>query len=93
MDVSFLFPGGVRPQFSTLSPYLNFDPAYVKQASQPEFILPEGAGEKRGRFELSFLKIGSSCMTGALAGGANGFYQGLKVATLEGQTGKLKRTT
>ena len=32
-------------------------------------------------------------MTGALVGGANGFYQGLKVATLDGQTGKLKRTT
>lgn len=65
----------------------------MKQASQPEFILPEGAGEKRGRFELSFLKIGSSCMGGAVFGGINGLYNGLKLSTLEGQTGKLKRTT
>lgn len=85
--------GGARPQLSTLSPYLNFDPAYLKEASHPEFILPEGAGERRNRFELAFSQIGSCCMSGALLGGANGLYNGLKKVTLEGQTGKLKMTT
>ncbi len=72
---------------------MNFDPAYLKQTSQPEFILPEGAGEKRNRFELAFSQIGTCCMSGAVLGGANGFYNGLKKVTLEGQTGKLKATT
>ncbi|KAK7602819.1 hypothetical protein V9T40_006793 [Parthenolecanium corni] len=91
---SSLMPGGGPPShFATLSPYLNYDPAYIKQTSQPEFILPEGASEKRKRFELAFSQIGSSCIGGALFGGANGFYNGLKKVTLEGQTGKLKGTT
>ncbi|XKL62040.1 hypothetical protein PGB90_001873 [Kerria lacca] len=90
---SLISAGGARPQLSTLSPYLNFDPAYLKEASHPEFILPEGAGERRNRFELAFSQIGSCCMSGALLGGANGLYNGLKKVTLEGQTGKLKMTT
>lgn len=46
-----------NPGLSQLSPYLNFDPAYL-QTSQPEFIALEGASQKRGRFELAFSQIG-----------------------------------
>lgn len=46
-----------NPGLSQLSPYLNFDPAYL-QTTQPEFIALEGASQKRGRFELAFSQIG-----------------------------------
>lgn len=81
-----------KNQFTMISPYLNFDPAYLPQTTQPEFIFPEGASKQRGRFELAFSQIGTSCMIGAAVGGVAGLYNGLKVTTLEGQTGKLKRT-
>lgn len=74
-----------------LSPYLNYNPVYLP-ASQPEFIFPEGASRQRGRFELAFSQIGSSCMIGAAFGGLAGTYNGLKATTLLGQTGKLRRT-
>ncbi|XP_026473774.1 mitochondrial import inner membrane translocase subunit Tim23-like [Ctenocephalides felis] len=74
-----------------LSPYLNYNPVYLP-ASQPEFIFPEGASRQRGRFELAFSQIGSSCMIGAALGGMAGTYNGLKATTLLGQTGKLRRT-
>lgn len=74
------------------SPYLDFDPQYLPKASQPEFIFPEGASKQRGRFELAFSQIGGSCMLGAAIGGVEGLYKGLKSTTLEGQTGKLRRT-
>ncbi|KAL7890285.1 hypothetical protein AOLI_G00025430 [Acnodon oligacanthus] len=59
-----------------LSPYLNVDPRYLTQDAD-EFILPTGANKTRGRFELAFFTIGSSCMTGALFGAINGFRMGL----------------
>uniref|UniRef100_A0A069DPX9 Putative mitochondrial import inner membrane translocase subunit tim23 n=1 Tax=Panstrongylus megistus TaxID=65343 RepID=A0A069DPX9_9HEMI len=71
------------------SPYLNFDPDYV---AKPEFIFPEGASKQRGRFELAFGQIGASCLIGGAVGGSSGFFKGLKQTTLEGQTGKLRRT-
>lgn len=74
------------------SPYLDFDPQFLPKTSQPEFIFPEGATKQRGRFELAFSQIGGSCMLGAAIGGAEGFYKGLRSTTLEGQTGKLRRT-
>jgi len=81
-----------KQQMASLSPYLNFDPAYLPQTSQPEFIFPEGASKQRGRFELAFSQIGTSCMVGAAIGGSTGLYNGLKLTTLEGQTGKLRTT-
>lgn len=52
----------------------------------------EGAGKQRGRFELAFGQIGASAMAGAAVGGINGLYNGLKLTTLAGETGKLRRT-
>ncbi|XP_065215164.1 mitochondrial import inner membrane translocase subunit Tim23 [Planococcus citri] len=99
MDVSYdkdinVMPAGTpsRQQLANLSPYLNYDPVYLPQTSQPEFIFPDGATEQRRRFDFSFSQIGTSCMIGASIGGANGFYNGLKSTTLLGQTGKLRRT-
>ncbi|XP_076628359.1 translocase of inner mitochondrial membrane 23 isoform X1 [Colletes latitarsis] len=74
-----------------LSPYLNFDPAYLPP-SQPEYIFPEGVSKQRGRFELAFSQIGAACITGAGIGGATGLYRGIKATSLAGQTGKLRRT-
>lgn len=76
---------------ASLSPYLNFDPAYLPP-SQPEYIFPEGAAKQRGRFELAFSQIGAACIIGAGLGGTTGFYRGLKATSLAGQTGKLRRT-
>ncbi|KRT83821.1 hypothetical protein AMK59_3884 [Oryctes borbonicus] len=74
-----------------LSPYLNYDPIYMPP-SQPEYIFLDGSNKQRGRFELAFGQIGASCMIGASIGGGMGFINGLKATTLEGQTGKLRRT-
>ncbi|XP_033226084.1 mitochondrial import inner membrane translocase subunit Tim23 isoform X2 [Belonocnema kinseyi] len=74
-----------------LSPYLNFDPTYLPP-SQPEFIFPEGAVKQRGRFELAFSHIGATCMAGAAVGGVAGLYKGVRVTSLAGQQGKLRRT-
>lgn len=60
--------------------------------SQPEYIFLDGGNKQRGRFELAFGQIGVSCMIGASIGGGMGFVNGLKATTLEGQTGKLRRT-
>ncbi|XP_011501023.1 PREDICTED: mitochondrial import inner membrane translocase subunit Tim23 [Ceratosolen solmsi marchali] len=80
-----------QPSISSLSPYLNYDPVYFPP-SQPEFIFPEGAVKQRGRFELAFSQIGAACIIGGGIGGITGFYKGLKVTTIAGQTGKLRRT-
>ena len=58
------------------SPYLNFDPAYIN-ASNPEYILQEGAGPKRGRFDLCFAQIGSCVAVGSAIGGVRGLMHGL----------------
>jgi import inner membrane translocase subunit TIM23 len=60
-----------------LSPYLNFDPAYIS-SPESQFIYPEGASPRRGRFELAFSQIGGSVLLGGAAGGVNGMYKGLK---------------
>ncbi|KAK9744974.1 hypothetical protein QE152_g7274 [Popillia japonica] len=80
---------GLYKPFS--SPYLNYDPVYMPP-SQPEYIFLDGSNKQRGRFELAFGQIGASCMIGASIGGGMGFVNGLKATTLEGQTGKLRRT-
>ncbi|XP_003738169.1 mitochondrial import inner membrane translocase subunit Tim23 [Galendromus occidentalis] len=58
------------------SPYLNFDPAYIN-ASAPEYILQEGAGPRRGRFDLCFAQIGSCVAAGSAIGGVRGLIHGL----------------
>ncbi|XP_031845156.1 translocase of inner mitochondrial membrane 23 [Nomia melanderi] len=73
-----------------LSPYLNFDPSYISQ-SQAEYIFPNGAANRRGRFELAFGQIGAGCLIGAGIGGVAGLYRGIKATSLAGQTGKLRR--
>lgn len=90
--LNFLFfsaPSKAVPSFT--SPYLNYDPRYMRQA-QPEFIFPEGASKQRGRFELAFSLIGSSVMVGAAIGGAGGMYNGIRASNIAQQTGKLRRT-
>lgn len=78
---------------SVPSPYLNFDPQLLPQSSQPEYIFLEGAGSKqRGRFELSFTQIGTSCLIGATIGGARGIYSGIKLTSMENQTSTYNRT-
>lgn len=75
------------------SPYLNFDPHLLPQSSQPEYIFLEGAGSKqRGRFELSFSQIGTSCLIGATIGGVRGIYSGIKLTSMENQTSTYNRT-
>lgn len=58
--------------------------------SEPEFILPEGAGRQRGRFEFAFGTIGSSVLIGAGFGGVAGLYRGFKET--QGQIGRVRRT-
>uniref|UniRef100_A0A0C9SCR9 Putative mitochondrial import inner membrane translocase subunit tim23 n=1 Tax=Amblyomma americanum TaxID=6943 RepID=A0A0C9SCR9_AMBAM len=88
IDPSFQIPGG---QNAPVSPYLNFDPAYIN-AGGPEWIFPEGASRQRGRFELAFSQIGGSVMVGAAFGGVTGFYRGLRETSLAGHTGSVRRT-
>ncbi|KFD55992.1 hypothetical protein M514_03116 [Trichuris suis] len=59
-----------------LSPYLSVDPKIFN--SEPQYILPEGASARRGRFELAFSQIGGCVMTGAALGGTSGLYSSLK---------------
>ena len=46
---------------------LNFIPSrtnFLFQDSEPQFIMPEGANQRRGRFELAFSQIGGSVCVG-----------------------------
>lgn len=76
---------------SIISPYLNFDPSHVSPDSS-QYIFPEGASQKRGRFELAFSQIGGSVFLGGAAGGMNGFYSGFKVTKAEQMIGPIRRT-
>ncbi|XP_017757247.1 PREDICTED: mitochondrial import inner membrane translocase subunit Tim23 isoform X1 [Eufriesea mexicana] len=89
--VNLNIPVTSQQGLTQLSPYLNFDPAYLPP-SQPEYIFPEGAAKQRGRFELAFTQIGAACIIGAGIGGTTGFYRGIKATSLANQTGKLRRT-
>jgi len=90
-DPSYNVPVTSSGHLAPLSPYLNFDPAVLQQGGS-EFIFPEGAARQRGRFELAFSQIGGSVMTGALLGGVNGFYTGLKETKIAGHVGSVRRT-
>ena len=39
-------------------------PAVFTQNAESQFIFPEGANQKRGRFELAFSQIGGSILAG-----------------------------
>lgn len=63
------------PLNSPLSPYLNINPEIFKE---PQYIMPEGSAPRRGRFELAFSTIGGAAIAGAVYGGGNGIFRGLK---------------
>ncbi|ESO13236.1 hypothetical protein HELRODRAFT_63427 [Helobdella robusta] len=76
----------------SLSPYLNIDPNYLAIDSEPQFIMPDGANQHRGRFELAFSQIGGSVCVGAAVGGTMGLYTGLKETKVAQITGPVRRT-
>ncbi|KAL7672118.1 hypothetical protein ACOME3_007013 [Neoechinorhynchus agilis] len=63
---------------SYLSPYT--DSRFSQVAQQPQFIVPEGQVEQRGRLELMFFTIGGAVLAGGLFAGTNGLYTGLREA-------------
>nr|KAI8767127.1 mitochondrial import inner membrane translocase subunit Tim23-like; partial [Biomphalaria glabrata] len=76
-----------------MSPYLNFNPAYLgPNAADSQFIFPEGAARTRGRLELSFSQIGGSVFLGAAVGGVNGFYRGVQDVQARQLVGANRRT-
>ncbi|XP_060071728.1 mitochondrial import inner membrane translocase subunit Tim23-like [Ylistrum balloti] len=60
-------------QAGVMSPYMNFDPNYIK-TGEAEFIFPEGADKQRGRFEVAFSQIGGAVLAGGLYGTLNATY-------------------
>lgn len=85
-------PVTAGPTGAIMSPYLNFDPAYIGPNSDSQFIFPEGANRQRGRLELSFSQIGGSVFVGAAVGGLNGLYTGLRETSANQLTGAVRRT-
>lgn len=85
-------PVTLSPGNSSISPYMNFDPSILTPSPENQFILLEGANERRGRFELAFSQIGSSVMAGAAFGGANGIVSGWKATSAAQLTGGIRRT-
>lgn len=77
---------------SSISPYLNFDPSLINIDTESQFIMPEGASQRRGRFELAFSQIGGSVCVGAGIGGMNGFYNGLRETKAAQLAGTVWRT-
>jgi len=77
---------------SAMSPYLNFDPSLLNLDPESQFIMPEGASQHRGRFEMAFSQIGGSVCVGAGIGGMNGLYNGLKETKAAELTGAIRRT-
>jgi len=80
---------GAGGNMGQLSPYLNFDPAYLQTAT-PEYLYDTEA--KRGGMEKSFTAIGSSVCIGAGVGGVYGLYDGVRQTALGDMSGKLRRT-
>ena len=72
-----------------LSPYLNVDPSYLSTQA-PEFIFNQD--QKRGRMENSFTAIGSSVISGGVAGGLYGLYDGVRQTAASDMSSKLRRT-
>jgi len=79
------------PLHATVSPYLNIDPSIFRN-QEPQYIMPEGANPRRGRFELAFSQIGGSVMAGACFGGANGLFKGLSDPLIKNEVWSVRRT-
>jgi len=93
MDPSLNVPVTLSPGSSAISPYLNFDPSILTPSgADSQFILMEGASERRGRFELAFSQIGGSVIGGAAFGGVNGILSGWKATRSAQLTGAIRRT-
>ncbi|ELT96009.1 hypothetical protein CAPTEDRAFT_227448 [Capitella teleta] len=90
-DPSMNVPLTASPN-AAMSPYLNFDPAYIMSNPESQFIFPEGSNHKRGRFELAFSQIGGSVMAGGAVGGVNGFYTGIQETKAAQLSGALWRS-
>jgi import inner membrane translocase subunit TIM23 len=82
----------VTSSMGSISPYMNFDPSYLNIGGEAQFIMPEGAGQHRGRFELAFSQIGGSVCTGAGLGGAAGLYNGIRETRAAQLGGAVRRT-
>lgn len=91
-DPSMKVPVNSTGNAALLSPYLNFDPAYLGTSPDSQFIFPEGANRTRGRLELSFSQIGASVFVGGAVGGFNGFYSGIKDVQARQLVGANRRT-
>ncbi|CAL1532928.1 unnamed protein product [Lymnaea stagnalis] len=92
-DPSMNVPVTTGAAGALMSPYLNFNPAYIgPNDADSQFIFPEGAARTRGRLELSFSQIGGSVFVGAAVGGLNGFYSGIKDVQARQLTGANRRT-
>lgn len=63
-----------------MSPYLNIDPSIFK--TEPQYIMPEGNQQKRGRFEYAFSQIGGSVLVGSAVGGMQGMFAGISDKTM-----------
>lgn len=83
------FPGTMAMS-SPMSPYLSIDPKIFKQ--EPQFIMPEGASQKRGRFEYAFSQIGGAVMVGSVLGSMHGLYDGVRDKTLTGPVNFMRRS-
>eukprot|EP00057_Strongylocentrotus_purpuratus_P014062 XP_011668536.1 PREDICTED: LOW QUALITY PROTEIN: mitochondrial import inner membrane translocase subunit Tim23-like [Strongylocentrotus purpuratus] len=60
--------------------------SHVSESGLPNHSSPNGQARTRGRFELAFLKIGSSCLAGALYGAVNGLrISGVETKELAGR--------
>lgn len=84
-------PNNITADLTALSPYLNYNPAYITP-SEPEFIFLDGSVKQRGRFELAFCQIGAACFVGGGIGGLIGLNKGFKTIAETGEVGSLKRT-
>ncbi|KAH3861955.1 mitochondrial import inner membrane translocase subunit Tim23-like [Dreissena polymorpha] len=50
-----------------------YDPRILQQIQRDDqYIVPEGQGHRRGRFEMAFTQIGGGCLTGASLGALMG---------------------
>ncbi|XP_062614260.1 uncharacterized protein LOC134276002 isoform X1 [Saccostrea cucullata] len=77
-------------QGAVVSPYLNFNPAYI-QNPESQYIYPEGATGHRGMWEKSFAIIGYSVLTGGSIGAINGLHKYRKELLLREAEGGPKR--
>ncbi|KAL4240685.1 mitochondrial import inner membrane translocase [Mactra antiquata] len=72
------------------SPFMNLDPRLIQE--NDNYILPEGAGHQRGKFEKAFSQIGASIFTGAAVGGVSGLYAGVKDVRAKGLMSNASKT-